>query len=251
MDTSAVSQAPSRVYFRPTTASQRRFLFCAAEEAGNVTEASHRARVSRGTYYYWRPRYESDGNAGLEHERSRAPHHTRIPPVSPELQAEVLAYHQAHLGEGWRSIANGIAQAHYWQPVIGYTKVREIILAECAADPPPVPDAPPVETCRAPAEAVHAPQPDQTLNVDICVVPLTHDGTEMPSVSLGQALAGVMPSDGERSTTAAEWPGQAFGNADLSYAEQMRDYAHKRTAKPVFDTEDEEQTNTNRPPTPA
>jgi len=102
-------------------------LFDVAEETGNVSEAARRAHVCRGTYYYWQSRYTSDGAAGLV-ERSRAPHHTRIPPVSDELRVEVLAYRQAHPGEGYRATANAIGKAHNWHKVIGPTKVRDIVL---------------------------------------------------------------------------------------------------------------------------
>jgi len=231
MDTMTSSQAPPRVYFRPTTAGQRMLLFSTAEESGNVSEAARRAHVSRGTYYYWRPRYESDGIAGLAIEWSRAPHHTRIPPVSAELQAEVLAYHQAHPTEGYRSIANGIGKAHKWKKVISHTKVREIILANREANAPP-PVAPPVESCPLSTEAVHAPQPNQTINIDLCVVPFIHNGTEeMVSVSLSAAAAGVILTEKDSPSTSGGWPGQAFENPALSYEEQMHDYAQKRTAK--------------------
>ena len=123
MDTTNISQTPSRTYFRPTTVSQRQLLFRVAEETGNVSEAARRAHVSRSTYYYWRPRYESDGAAGLATERSRAPHRPRIPPVSAELQAEVLACHQAYPTAGYRSIANEIGKAHGWKKTISHTKV--------------------------------------------------------------------------------------------------------------------------------
>jgi transposase InsO family protein len=233
MDTITIFPPPSHVYFRPTTVGQRRLLFSTAEETGNVSEASRRAHVSRGTYYYWRPRYESEGAAGLAAERSRAPHRTRIPSVSADLRAEVLAYHQAHPTEGYRSIANGIGKAHQWKKMISHTKVQEIILADREAHaPPPAPAAPPVESFHLPTEAVHAPKPNQTINIDLCVVPLEHDGTpDMVSVSLSAAAAGVIPTENGSPATSAEWPGQAFENPTLSYEEQMRDYVEKRTAK--------------------
>jgi transposase InsO family protein len=230
MDTITTSQTPARVHFRPTTLGQRQLLFRVAEQTGNVSEAAHQAHVGRGTFYYWQSRYRSDGMAGLAAEQSRAPHRTRIAPVSEALRDEVLTYHQAHPSEGYRTVANRIRQAHDWQKVIGYTKVREIILA--ARPIMPAPTTPQVVSSAQPAEAVHAPQPNQTLNIDLCVVPLTHDGQQdMLSVSLGEATAGVTPTDTECPAAPAEWPGQIFENPALSYAEQMHDYVEKRTAK--------------------
>jgi len=95
MDTQLSAAAPTHVYFRPTTLGQRQKLFDLAEQTGNVSDAARSAHVSRGTYYYWRARYQADHAAGLV-EHSRAPHHPRIPALSADLRAEVLAYRQAH-----------------------------------------------------------------------------------------------------------------------------------------------------------
>lgn len=227
------TQTPSHVYFRPTTVGQRELLFNIVEQTGHVSVAARRAHVSRGTYYHWRSRHASDGKAGLAVERSRAPRHTRIPPVCAELRAEVLAYHADHPREGYRSIANAICQAHDWHKVIGYTKVGEIILAQRATWPTPNLAQPaPVVTFRSPAVAVHAPQPNQTANIDLCVVPLTHDETQnLVSVSLSEALAGVPATVSEPNTSAQACPGQRFEEITLSYREQMQAYAEQRTAK--------------------
>ncbi|MBM4465121.1 MAG: transposase [Chloroflexi bacterium] len=244
MDTNTTpsSSAASRVYFRQTTASQRRFLFEKAEETGNIAEAARRAHVGRGTYYYWRPRYGAGGAAALDQKRSCAPHRTRIPPVNEALRQEVLDYHRAHPEEGYRSMANGINKIHGWQKVISHTKVGEIVReAEVVGEPVKLPSAPVepevaaspalVVSPQAPA-VVHASQPNKTLNIDLCVVPLTHESTQvLESVSLSQAAAGAMPTKDETAPAVVEWPGQVFGDTSLSYEQQMAEYAQKRTAK--------------------
>ncbi len=50
-----------RTYFPPTTAQQRKLLFEIWETTGNVTEACRQAHVGRGTFYYWKPRFEAEG----------------------------------------------------------------------------------------------------------------------------------------------------------------------------------------------
>jgi hypothetical protein len=55
-----------RVYFPSTTPQQRKLLFETWEQTGNVTAACRKAHVGRCTYYYWKPRFEKDGYAGLE-----------------------------------------------------------------------------------------------------------------------------------------------------------------------------------------
>lgn len=229
MDTPAPTPTPTRPYFRPTTASQRQLLFRVAEETGNVTEAARRAHVSRGTYYRWRARYAAAGAAGLAQEQSRAPHRTRIPPVSADLRAEVETYDQAQPGLGCRTVANRIRQAHDWDPVISHSKVWE--LRRAAASPREDPE-PPAASAYTPVAAVHAPQPNQTYNVDLCVVPLTHTGDQaLAAVSLYAAAAGATPAAPAAESAPPTWPGQVFADSTRSYAEQMAAYAAQRATK--------------------
>jgi len=136
MELSSEPNKRKRTYFRQTTASQRRLLFDEAALSGNICEAARRAHTSRGTYYYWLKRYETSGVAGLSEERSRAPHHTRIPSISPEIKDAVLAYHKLHPAEGCRTVASRIRQA-YGKKVISHTKVWEIIREAKASQSPP------------------------------------------------------------------------------------------------------------------
>ena len=231
MEPVSSAQPALQVSFRPTTADQRGLLFNTAEHIGNVSEAARRAHVGRGTYYYWQPRYTAAGLAGLATERSRAPHRNRIAPISADLEAEVLAYHQLHPSEGCRSIANRINQTHHWQKVIGHSKVNELVAATrttaltspVAAAPVPLP---------APGKVVHAPQPNETINIDLCVVPLTHtDPTDWVSVSVSQAATQSVSLEKPSPAPAPAWPGQVFANTALSYKAQMQTYAEQRTAK--------------------
>ena len=118
----------ARTYFRPTPASQRQLLFSAVATGGTVSAAARQAHVGRGTYYYWSARYADGGPAGLLGERSRAPQHPRLAPISVAICAEVLAYYEAHPHErGSRTIAARLRQAHQGQPVIGHSKVAEML----------------------------------------------------------------------------------------------------------------------------
>jgi transposase InsO family protein len=146
--------------------------------------------------------------------------------VSAELQTEVLTYQQSHPGEGCRSIANAINQAHHWEKVIGHSKVNELVSAARPIPPSSAPVAVPGSTV-----VVHAPQPNQTMNIDLCVVPVTHtDPTDWVSVSVSEATAGAS-AETPSPAPVAEWPGQAFANPTLAYAEQMQTYVEQRTAK--------------------
>jgi transposase InsO family protein len=224
----ATTATPAQTYFRPTTVSQRELLFRRVDETGNVSAAARQAHVGRGTYYRWRDRYQAAGAAGLAHERSRAPHQPRIPPVSPALRAEVRAYDQAHPGQGCRTVAHRICQAHDWEKVISHTTVWQIRRAAPAAAVVPM-AAPPAYT---PVTAVHAPQPDQTYNLDLCVVPWTHAAAQdLPAVSVYAAAAGATPPDLGAPPPPSTWPGQIFADPELSYPAQMQGYVAQRTAK--------------------
>lgn len=186
---------PKRPYFRPTTPAQRRLLFETYEATHDVTEACAKAHVGQGTYYYWRPRFETEGYEGLNHERSRAPHRTRIAPIAPEIVEEVVAYKRAHPAAGYRTVAQRVRQAHDWQPVIGPSKVRLILLEAGLVKPGAA-----GPTAAAEVSVVHAPEPEQTVNIDLCVVPISHEAkTELISASLGAVANGdFSPSDPDR-----------------------------------------------------
>ncbi len=62
------------IYYRQTTFQQRRYLFELVEQLGNVSEACRLAKVSRKTYYHWKPRYEKEGIEGLREPKSHAVH---------------------------------------------------------------------------------------------------------------------------------------------------------------------------------
>lgn len=53
-----------------TTAEQRKLLFEIWETTGDVREACRKAQVSRGTFYYWKPRFVERGYKGLEYSRT-------------------------------------------------------------------------------------------------------------------------------------------------------------------------------------
>lgn len=190
MDTE--NRKPKRTYFRPTTAQQRRLLFETYEQTHDIDQACAVAHVARRTFFYWQRRYRAGGYAALEHELSRAPHKTRIPPTPAGTVQEVIAYRQAHPGHGYRRIAAELKKAHQWQAVISPTQVRRILLAAglvpTAAAAQPQPARP----------ATHAPQPAQTANIDLCVVPVSHQADQpLASVALQQAAKAAFSPSGE------------------------------------------------------
>jgi transposase InsO family protein len=200
-------------------------LFKAAETS-TVTAAAQRAHVGRGTYYYWLARYETAGVAGLAQPRSSAPQQPRLAPISAAVCAEVLAHYDDHPHErSGRLIAARLRQAHHGQAVIGHSKVAALIRAARPPAASPVAAAPGIA-------AVHAPAANQTVNIDLCVVPLTHAAAQpFISVSVSHAAAGVDPEVVTPPETAPTWPGQVFAEPNRPYAEQMATYQAQRAAK--------------------
>ncbi|MCP4456935.1 MAG: helix-turn-helix domain containing protein [Cytophagales bacterium] len=115
----------THTYFRPTTAQQRRILFEAWEATGNVAEACRKARVSRDTFYYWKPRFDEGGYGALEQTKSHAP---KSPNKTVEdIEKQVIDLHHAHPGWGKRRIADELSKNNNWLAVISPNTVRRIL----------------------------------------------------------------------------------------------------------------------------
>lgn len=114
-----------RIHFPLTTAQQRRLLFETWEATGNVALACRTAHVGRRTFYTWKPRFEAGGYAALEQFASRAPHHTRRTP--DPIAAQVIALRQAHPAWGKQRIADELAKANHWVPLLSPNTIKRIL----------------------------------------------------------------------------------------------------------------------------
>ena len=114
-----------RTYYRETTPQQRRLLFETWEATGNVTQACRKPHVGRGTFYYWKPRFEEQGYAGLEESARRAP--KEHPRTAPEIEQKVIAARREHPEWGKRRIAHELAKANNWVPLVSPNTVRRIL----------------------------------------------------------------------------------------------------------------------------
>ena len=116
-----------RVYYRTSTIQQRKLLFETWEATGSVKQACEQAHLSRGTFYWWKPRFEEAGYAGLEQTRSHArQQQKRIP---QPIRQEVIAMRKAHAEWGKQRIAQEVAKAHHWVPVVSHNTVQAILQA--------------------------------------------------------------------------------------------------------------------------
>lgn len=114
-----------RTYYRETTPQQRKLLFETWEATGSVTRACRKAHVGRGTFYYWKPRFEEQGYAGLETFASRAPKERHQ--TAPEIEQQVVAARREHSEWGKKRIADELAKANNWVPLVSPNTVRRIL----------------------------------------------------------------------------------------------------------------------------
>jgi len=114
-------------YFPRTTAQQRYLLFETWEATGSVTAACRHVRVSRKVFYTWKPRFEAGGYAALDAPYSHAPKHPQT--ISGEVAKRVIQLKRAHPAWGKRRIADEVAKANNWVPVVSVNTVRRILKA--------------------------------------------------------------------------------------------------------------------------
>lgn len=120
--------ARSRPYFRESTAAQRRLLFEIWERTGHAGKASSEAHLSRGTFYYWKERFEQSGYAGVETTASHAPHHPAQ--TAPEVVAQIVALKEAHREWGKHRIADELMKSNDWKPLVSASTVYNILVAK-------------------------------------------------------------------------------------------------------------------------
>jgi transposase len=99
------------------------------EATGNKSEACRQAKVSRGTFYRWYPRYLEGGWEALKEGKSRAAH-THPNAQAPDIVQRVLDLNEEQPDWGRHSIANHINKGHNWEKVIGASTVRDILIRE-------------------------------------------------------------------------------------------------------------------------
>lgn len=115
-----------RVHFALTTTAQRRLLFETWQQTGNVTLACRTAHVGRRTFYYWKPRFDADGYAGLAAFASAAPKHPYR--TDATIARQVIALRREHPSWGKQRIAHELAKANGWVPLLSANTVKRILV---------------------------------------------------------------------------------------------------------------------------
>jgi transposase len=116
-----------RIYYRPTTSSQRKLLFATWQETEDIDIACQVAKVSRRTFYYWKPRFQQDGFAGLETTSSHAPHNP--PKIDSSVVERVIEKKKSHPDWGRHRIADELMKENNWEPLLSASSARRILIA--------------------------------------------------------------------------------------------------------------------------
>ncbi len=113
------------VHFPLTTAQQRKLMFETWEETGNVSQACRKAHVGRGTFYYWKSRFEEQGYVGVEEFRNRAPKDPKRTPQ--EVEQKVINLKRKNPSWGKRRIADEVAKENDWVALVSPNTVKRIL----------------------------------------------------------------------------------------------------------------------------
>ena len=117
--------SPKRAYFGYSTPQQRKPLFETWEATGSVTQACQKARLSRRLFYYWKPRFDEFGYAGLEEFASRVAH--KLNYKSAEIEQRVREMRRKNPDWGKARIAQEMAKANNWIPLVSPNTVKRIL----------------------------------------------------------------------------------------------------------------------------
>lgn len=115
-----------KVYYGFTTFSQRKLLMWEYERTQNISEACRRAKVNRGTFYRWYPRYEEKGIEGLREFESSAPKNPKT--IDSEIEKRVVELKKQHPEWGKKRIADELFKEHGWKRVVNHWTVRKILI---------------------------------------------------------------------------------------------------------------------------
>jgi hypothetical protein len=91
----------------------------------------------RATFYTWKPRFLAGGYAALDHFPSRAPNRTRRTP-DPIIQ-QVIALRQQHPAWGKQRLADELAKANGWVPLVCPNTIKRILRDAGMWETPPAP----------------------------------------------------------------------------------------------------------------
>lgn len=224
-----------KIYFGDTTFPQRKYLFELVKESGNIAKACRIAKVSRGTYYNWKERYEKDGIEGLREPKSCAPHNPHK--VNPEIEKRIVELKREHSNWGKKTIAQVIWKEHNWEKVVAIETVKNILERHGLWNPEK-------KKKRIKNKGTTSDQPNKTINIDLCFIP-AESIHEHDFSAFFQFMDEFSKTDCEiigRSVAKTTSCGvDIFSQEDKKYDEKMEEYLLMRKNKK--DTKEEKKKN--------
>lgn len=216
------------IYYRETTFQQRKYLFELVERLGNVSEACRRAKVSRKTYYLWKPRYESEGIEGLREPRSHALHNPHT--IDPHIQRRIIELKREHPNWGKKRIAQWIWKEYGWKRVVAIETVRNVLNRHGLWKN----GKRKKKKKKRKNRGTTADSPDKTINIDLCFLPAkeVHEPNFSAFFQRMDELCEKSTEKGEESALTAKDSGLAiFSHEKMSYDEKMDAYVLMRNNK--------------------
>jgi len=95
------------------------------KESGNIAKSCRIAKVSRGTYYTWKERFEKDGIKGIREPKSNAPHDPHK--VNSLIEKRIVELKREHSTYGKTRIAQLIWKEHDWEKVVAIETVKSVL----------------------------------------------------------------------------------------------------------------------------
>lgn len=115
-----------RISYPRTTASQRQRLFQIWEQTSDLKEALRETRVSKRTFYYWKPRFEQGGYQALEAFASHAPKNPNR--TDKVIEQQVIQLRQKHPRWGKRRLADELAKENNWTALVSPNTIKRILV---------------------------------------------------------------------------------------------------------------------------
>jgi transposase len=192
------------------------------EQGVTVSEACRRAKVSRKTYYHWKPRYEKEGVDGLREPRSHAVHNPRT--IDPQIERRIIELRREHPNWGKKRIAQWIWKEHCWKRAVAIETVRNVLKRHGLWKNGE-------RKKKRKNRGTTADSPNKTMNIDLCFVHAkeVHEPNFSAFFQQMDELCEKSPEKGEEGALTAEDCGLAiFSHEKRSYDEKMDAYVLMR-----------------------
>ncbi len=195
------------------------------KESGNIAKACRTAKVSRGTYYNWKERYEKDGIEGLREPKSCTPYNPHK--VNPLIEKRIVELKREHSNWGKKRIAQLIWKEHNWEKVVAIETVKNVLERHGLWNPEK-------KKKRIKNKGTTSDEPNKTINIDLCFIPAEeiHEHDFSPFFQFMDEFSKIDYDVIERSVAKTASCGvDIFSQEEKKYDEKMGEYLLMRKNK--------------------